>query len=75
MDGLVFGLALVVISAAFIMTNSNIMFFKQYSILLALFGGWVLFAVAGAAKPIEMPDRLFQPPSCFLLGHRYLTAA
>ncbi|KFK77344.1 permease family protein [Bacillus spizizenii] len=58
-DGLVFGLALVVIAAAFMMTNSNIMFFKQYSILLALFGGWVLFAAAGAAKPMEMPDRLF----------------
>lgn len=67
-DGLVFGLALVVIAAAFIMTNSNIMFFKQYSILLALFGGWVLFAAAGAAKPIEMPDRLFQLPSLFPFG-------
>ncbi|MEK4380016.1 purine/pyrimidine permease [Bacillus sp. FSL R5-0434] len=67
-DGLVFVLALVVVAAAFIMSNSHIVFLKQYSILLALFGGWVLFAAAGVAKPIEMPDRLFQLPSLFPFG-------
>jgi xanthine/uracil permease len=67
-DGLVFGLALVVVAAAFIMSNSNIVFLKQYSILLALFGGWVLFAAAGVAKPIEWPDRLFQLPSLLPFG-------
>ncbi|MCY8980101.1 purine/pyrimidine permease [Bacillus halotolerans] len=67
-DGLVFVLALVVVAAAFIMSNSNIVFLKQYSILLALFGGWVLFATAGVGKPIEMPDRLFQLPSLFPFG-------
>ncbi|MCI4139745.1 purine/pyrimidine permease, partial [Bacillus vallismortis] len=66
--GLVFGLALVVVAAAFMMTNSTISFFKQYSILLALFGGWLHFAAAGAAKPMEMPDRLFQLPSLFPFG-------
>ncbi|PAY15100.1 purine/pyrimidine permease [Bacillus sp. 7705b] len=67
-DGLVFVLALVVVAAAFIMSNSHIVFLKQYSILLALFGGWVLFAATGVAKPIEMPDRLFQLPSLFPFG-------
>lgn len=28
----------------------------------------MLFAAAGAAKPIEMPDRLFQLPSLFPFG-------
>ncbi|MEC1291789.1 purine/pyrimidine permease [Bacillus mojavensis] len=67
-DGLVFALALVVVAAAFIMSNSNIVFLKQYSILLALFGGWVLFAAAGVAKPIEWPVRLFQLPSLLPFG-------
>ncbi|GED01595.1 putative purine permease YwdJ [Bacillus atrophaeus] len=67
-DGLVFGLAMVVVAATFMMSNSKVSFLKQYSILLALFGGWVLFAIAGAAKPIQMPDRLFQLPALFPFG-------
>lgn len=67
-DGLVFGLAMVVVAATFMMSNSKVSFLKQYSILLALFGGWVLFAIAGAAKPIQMPDRLFQLPTLFPFG-------
>ncbi|MCP1562392.1 MULTISPECIES: purine/pyrimidine permease [Bacillus] len=67
-DGLVFGLAMVVTAAMFIMSRSNVTFLRQYAILLSLAGGWILFAVFGAAKPIQIPDRVIQLPSLFPFG-------
>lgn len=67
-DGLVFGLAMVVTAAMFIMSRSNVTFLRQYAILLSLAGGWILFAVFGAAKPIQIPDRVIQLPVLFPFG-------
>ena len=70
---LVFGLAMVVTAAMFIMSRSNVTFLRQYAILLSLAGGWILFAVFGAAKPIQIPDRIIQLPALFRLENPCLT--
>lgn len=64
----VFLLAVAIMLATFFMSRSNVMFLKQYSILIALFGGWVLFAVFGAAKPAEHADEFFHWPEIFPFG-------
>lgn len=64
----VFLLAVVVMLATFLMSRSNIPVLKQYSILIALFGGWVLFAVFGVAKAPEHANQLFRLPDIFPFG-------
>ena len=59
---------MVVTAAMFIMSRSNVTFLRQYAILLSLAGGWILFAVFGAAKPIQIPDRVIQLPALFPFG-------
>ncbi len=54
--------------ATFLMSRSNIPVLKQYSILIALFGGWVLFAVFGVAKAPEHANQLFRLPDIFPFG-------
>ncbi|MDA1476757.1 purine/pyrimidine permease [Bacillus changyiensis] len=67
-DGLVFLLAGVIMMATFLMSKSNVAFFKQYSILVALFGGWILFALFGVAKVPQHTDQFFHMPSLFPFG-------
>ncbi len=64
----VFLLAVVIMLATFLMSRSNIPVLKQYSILIALFGGWVLFAVFGVAKAPEHANQLFRLPDIFPFG-------
>lgn len=68
MDVPVFLLACVIMLATFLMSRSNVPFLKQYSILIALFGGWILFAVFGAAKLPVHTDELFHLPDIFPFG-------
>ncbi|QHZ45222.1 purine/pyrimidine permease [Bacillus sp. NSP9.1] len=68
LDVPVFLLAAVIMLTTFLMSKSHVPFLKQYSILIALIGGWILFAVFGVAKPPEHADKLFHLPDIFPFG-------
>lgn len=74
-DGLVFGLALVVIAAAFMMTNSNIMFLSNILFYWPCSAGGCCLRLPERQSRWKCRIGCFSCLPCFLLAPRYLTAA
>ncbi|HEU5139466.1 MAG TPA: purine/pyrimidine permease [Bacillales bacterium] len=54
---------------AVILSRSNHLFLRSYSVLISLTFGWVLFAVVGIAKPVDVKmDAIFALPDVFAWG-------
>ncbi|HEX7065465.1 MAG TPA: purine/pyrimidine permease [Bacillales bacterium] len=54
---------------AVILSRSHHLFLRSYSVLISLTFGWLLFAVVGIAKPVDVKvDALFALPDVFAWG-------
>ncbi|MFY4775312.1 purine/pyrimidine permease [Metabacillus sp. RGM 3146] len=67
-DALVLILSFAVTLFTFYLSNHKVKAIKQYSILIGLMAGWVLFAIFGAAKPVQPAEQIFALPHFFPIG-------
>lgn len=52
------------------LSNHRLKWINQYSILISLFFGWILFSIFGFAKPVHMEfSTFFQFPELFAFGY------
>ena len=67
-DGLVFCLSILIIVITFMISRSKWHYLRQFSVLFALAGGWLLFALLGLAKPVRIPEQIIEFPKLFPFG-------
>ncbi|MTH55610.1 purine permease [Bacillus mangrovi] len=73
-DAAVFAAAAVILLLTFGLSQMKHKFLKQYSILIGLLAGWILFAALGLAKPVAQATRIFSLPELFPFGLPVLNA-
>ncbi|MCD7034739.1 purine/pyrimidine permease [Metabacillus sp. GX 13764] len=67
-DPVILILSVVIVLFTYYLSSHRVKAIKQYSILIGLVAGWILFAVFGAAKPVETAGNIFSLPGIFPLG-------
>ncbi len=60
--------ALITLALAIALSRMKIPFLRNYSVLISLFFGWVLFSIMGAAEAPVKTDHFFQMPAIFAWG-------
>ena len=67
-DPIISILSIVVIFITFYLGSSKILLVKQFSVVISIVIGWILFIIFGKASPVLYSEKLVQLPKLFAFG-------